>query len=341
MAKVTIAEVAQKAGVSKSAISHFFNDRSKHLGEATRKKILKVVEETDYRPNYLARSLRTKSTRNIGVLIPSLTSADCINFEIESVVNIAWIHGYSLIINCTQGNDITEEMYFNELKNRGVEGIIMVAPSHPIRDISFIQKAIDNHFPFVSIDEFPALNCSFCGVDRLEGGKIAANHLAAMGHETVLYLHGSYKIFRAQQRFSGFMEGWKANGLNPQAVKAIEIDDIWNEQDRLKQALKCAIASQPRPTAIFSTDTVALIAMKAVLSMGLRIPEDVSILGYDNLNWTEHLTPALTTIDYPKKEVGEQAFNILLKQIQNSGKALIQKRIKPFLVIRESCSFVN
>ena len=341
MAKVTIAEVAKKAGVSKSAISHFFNDRVEHLGEDTRKKILKVVKATNYRPDYLARSLRTKQTRNIGVMMPSLTSADYVNHEIEGLSKIAWNHGYNLMINCSHGNDATEEMYFSEMRNRGVDGIVMISPSHIIRDLAFIRNAIDEGFPFVAIDEFHGLDCNYCGIDRREGGRIAADHLAALGHRNVLYLRGSMTSFRAKNRFDGFTEGWKTNGMDPNSVKVIEIYDVFSEKEDLKRKLKQVLMTQPRPTAVFSTDTFSLVAMKAASSIGLRIPEDLSVIGYDNLNWTEDLTPALTTVGYPKKEVGEEAFNILMEQIQNPGETLTQKLLKPFLVIRESCGFLQ
>ena len=333
MTSVTLKEIAQKAGVSKSAISHVLNNRADFVSKETRERILKIIEETNYRPNYLARSLATKKTNTIGVLMPSLRK-ETVNSKIEAVTNICWSNGYDVVINCSRGNDDTEEKYLQEFVNRNVEGAIVVSPTHIMQDVSFIQKMIDGGFPLVFIDRVTGVEGSYVQVDRYKGGKIAAEHLANLGYESVLYLKTSETNFREQDRFSGFIDAWEAAGHDRLSVKVIENS---SKSDRTKKAINEVLLRKDRPTALFGYDEHVLMAVNVARGIGIHVPDDLAVVGFDNLNLTADFDPPLTTVDYPKAKIGEYAFNVLMRLIQDPKHSPIQRSVEPFLVVRESC----
>jgi len=335
MGQVTLKEIARKAGVSKSAISHVLNNREKLVSDETRRRILRIIEETNYQPDYLARSLATQKTRTIGVLMTSLKK-ETTNDKIEAVTNIAWANDYNVVINCTQGNEDKEEKYLNELRNRRVEGAIIVTPTSIMQDVSAFQKAVDEKFPMVFIDKLHGVDASYVMVDRWHGGKLAAEHLIKLGHKKVLYLKTSDLSFRETDRFGGFLQEWRAQGMDEQSIKVLKDTQ---KNDKTKRGIRQILSSKERPTAVFGYDEHVLMALNVSKSLGLAVPRDIAMIGVDNLSWTADFDPPLTTIDYPKKEIGERAFSIIMKLINDPDLAPIQESIKPFLVIRESCGF--
>ena len=333
MVAVTLKDIAARAGVSKSAISHVLNNRENFVSDETRKRILKIIKETNYQPDYLARSLRTQKTRTIGVLMTGL-KLETVNDKIEAITNISWANDYNVIINCTRGDESKEEKYLNELRNRRVEGAIIVSPTQIMKEVSFFQKAIDDKYPLVFLDEMHGVDASYVTVDRSSVGRIAAKHLAKLGHKKVLYLKTSNISFREQDRFSGFLEGWESQSLHKKDI--IVIQEI-QTADEAKTSIRGILSKADRPTAVFGYDEHVLMAINVSKSLKLSIPEDIAIIGVDNLSWTANIDPPLTTIDYPKAEIGEAALNILMKLINNPDMAPVQKSMRPFLVIRESC----
>jgi DNA-binding LacI/PurR family transcriptional regulator len=215
-----------------------------------------------------------------------------------------------------------------------VEGAIVVSPTHVMQDVSFIQKIIDGGFPLVFIDRVTGVEGSYVQVDRYKGGKMAAEHLANLGHESVLYLKTSDTNFREQDRFSGFIDAWKTAGHGRSSVKVIENS---GKSAQTMESIKDVLSQKDRPTALFGYDEHVLMAINVARGMGFHVPDDLAVVGFDNLNLTEDFDPPLTTVDYPKSKIGEHAFNVLMRLIQDPKHSPIQQSVEPFLVVRESC----
>lgn len=327
---VTIQDVSRAAGVSVSTVSRVLNQKD-DVSEETVEKVQKVIRELGFVSSLAARSMRSHRTDVIGMVIPDVASYYCA--EIMGGVNqvIAQI-GSDLIIY-TNGGSRREhaaelERSFVALLNGGIsDGVIVVTPTAP----DFI-----SHAPVVVIDpnhEDPGLPAVIS--TNHEGSLEIMNYLTGLGHRRIAHITGRMELVSTNQRLQGYKDGLAAAGI-PFDPELVEIGDY-----RSEKAEKCArnlLALKDPPTAIFAAnDMSAMGVYRAAQAAGLRIPQDLSVVGFDNIRDSAYMDPPLTTVDQFLAKMGTIATEMIVKLINGEDLPSQVHVIQTQLVIRASC----
>ncbi len=330
-ARTTMKDVAEAAGVSVVTVSRVFNNTYRNkVAESTRQRVLAVAASLNYRPSLMARGLTKRQTQLIGVIVPSLTGS----FTSESVQGIQDLceeENYSLILYTTQQQPKRARAYLRLLwQERRVDGLIVVDPPRYYSDI--IAPMIEEGIPVVQLlFDDPSLNTPRVLVNHKMGAIEAVKHLIDLGHRRILHLSSS--LPHGSLRREGYVETMTAHGLSSE-IRDLEVGHDWTAAfEAVLQYFSTNTTN--RPTAIFaSSDTAAFGAIKALYHLGLRVPDDASVVGFDDLPFAEMATPSLTTVSQPKYQVGREAAKTLLKLVrQKEAPSLV---LDPRLVVRES-----
>jgi LacI family transcriptional regulator len=326
--RVTRKHVAEMAGVSPSVVSYVINKGPRPVSQETRARVEKVIDELGYYPNELARSLRSSKTLSIGLIIPNINNP--VYAEIaSSIEGICRQEGY-IVLLCNSGRDPAQEKKFIEiLRAKQVDGVIMTPTQNPMELANTLQQA---RIPVVLLEhDLPGVHC--IAIDDFRGGQLAAEHLIDLGHRSIGYIRRSPSSACSSQRIVGYRNALETAGIpfNRQLVVEAEAG-----QEAGFQAMQRLLALPEPPTAVLThNDILAIGAMKAVRKAGLSIPEDISIVGYDDISSANYLTPPLTTIRFPKYELGSLAAQMILQLAQYKEDWPIKREVLPVeLVIR-------
>ncbi|WP_291566571.1 MULTISPECIES: LacI family DNA-binding transcriptional regulator [unclassified Clostridium] len=326
--KVTIKDVAKKANVSITTVSRVINKIEGYTNEETKKRILKVIEELDYKPNALARSLVTKRTKTIGLILPDISNPffPSIAKSVEDLVNEL---GYNLIL-CNSYDDTEKEAnYINVLKEKCVDGILL--SSKQTKDKYDIYK---DDVPMVFIDRKPEVEIKYgVFVDNYKGAYNATKHLIDLGHRSIACITGPKNINTTIERLRGYKDALIDNHIECDET-IIKSNDYAIEGGY--EAAKDLIKNH-NITAIFThDDLMACGVYKAAKELSYKIPDDISVVGFDDITLVEFLDPPLTTIKQPTEDIGKVSVEILMDLIENNK---IQGKIISLdteLIIRES-----
>lgn len=331
--KISIYDVAQKAGVSVVTVSRVLNN-SETVREKNREKVLKAIEELGYHPNASARNLARGKTNVIGLIIPNL-SDPFIMSVVETVDKELEERGYFLALSVIGRNetDVSKKISLLFQQER-VDGILALTPMYEEDVVLDLKK---KKIPFVIMDNqrFPFTVPSIV-VDNYKGGYQAARHLLELGHTKIAHIGGPEDILAASQREEGFAAALKEVSLMP-------FDIIRNEFEIKTgyDAMKLWIENNSLPTAVFAADDhIAFGAIDAAREAGLRIPEDISVIGFDDHPFTSQLHPLLTTFRQPSFEMGRSGVEILFKIMAGEQKRNIVIKLEPDLIVRESTSAI-
>lgn len=336
--KVTIKDIARIAGVTPATVSMALNNRPR-IGAETRKKIIKIAGELDYQPDLLARSLICRKSYTIGLVITNI--ADPFFPELaQGIEEKADELGYSVII-CNMNRSMrTVGERIETLRGKGVDGIICATA---LVDDSPIRKLVDDHFPFVLLNRRhydPDLSnkIDYVVLNNFSGGYSVVKHLYHLGHNRIAQLAGHFKASTVIERNKGALQAMKDCGIKQPPRLTIGCEYSFEQaHDAAKKLLKM---KRP-PTAIFSHDDyMALGAREAVLEMGLRIPEDIALVGFDDINTASLTGIDLTTISQKKYEMGELGVKILVEKLEKAVPQLVNHVVlKDRMVIRKSCGY--
>lgn len=329
---VTIREIAEKAGVSRSTVARALNDHPK-ISVATKQKVHEIAKELGYVPNYIAQSLTSNRTQTIGIVIAHVTDPWTWKV-IEGIDLAAHEQGYSVFVGTARDNLQREFEIIEAFHRRRVDGII-VSSSHMGSYYSDELQEID--IPVVLINEQqPEGTFRSVSTDDYAGVQQGLNYLIDIGHKQIVYVGVSNRLKSNTRRYQAYRETLAVAGLPVQAeIGAIsDIPDI----EVGRQVAKRVFAAQP--TAVFCyNDRVALGLNAALREKGIAIPEDISIMGFDDIDEASYAVPSLTTIRQPKIQLGRQAVEMLLDLL---GGAEVENRILPCeLVVRNSTQSVN
>ena len=326
----TIRDVAEKAGVSVTTVSHVIN-KTRFVSEGLLKRVNDAVVELNYQPSGLARSLRTKTSGCIGVIIPDNTNT----FFAEVVRGIedhCYKQGYSVFL-CNSDDDPDKEYnYIKLLREKGVDGMVLVSTGNDSESLEILDHG---EIPKVIIDrEIESMNSDSVLVDNLAGGYKATRHLLELGHSRIGCIKGSSQLTPSAQRLDGYVKALKEAGI---AIdnNLIETGNFKSQSggDCLMQLMK---QSKP-PTAVFvCNDLMAFGAFAAARQLGINVPEELSIVGFDDIAMASMIIPSLSTIAQPKRELGEIGATLLLKRIKDRDTEQSTIVLEPLLVVRES-----
>lgn len=332
MSKSGIKDIAARANVSPATVSRVFS--SPHLvSKKTLQKVQKVIDEAGYRPNRMGSSLRTRRSGNIVAIIPDITKP--VNAGIiRAIEQVAQSNGYSVLLGDTQGLEERERHYVQLVEQGQADGILLFGARLPF-DVDESRPLSEQLPPIVNgnerIDSDQLVQVS---VDNVAAAKMAVNHLTALGHKRIAAVTGPMDVPSSTERLRGYRDALESAGLNfdPALVVQAGYDAITG-----MEAGRQLLLRKERPTAIFCfDDDTAIGVMKLYQQQGFLIPQDVSIMGFDDIHYAEFVTPALTTVHQPLEEIGKTCINLLLQQL--AGKTVVPGRqFLPFeLMIRGS-----
>lgn len=331
----TIKDVANLAGVHPSTVSRVINDDSR-ISEKTKNKVLLIIKKLGYTPNAIARGLKIKRTYTLGMLIPDITNPFFAEIA-RGVEDAANANGFNIILCNTDDKLKKERIYLEILKGKRVDGLIL-GTAH-IKDKSILELE-KKKFPYVLISRnIEKLNKNCIIVDDVEGGIMATEYLIKIGHRRIAHITGPLKTRSALNRLKGYKL----------ALKKYEIeygDELVGEGDfRIKggyQAMKKFLKLSKPPTAIFAgNDLLALGAMQVIQKKNFHIPEDFSVVGFNDIKLASFVYPPLTTIRQPMLEMGALAVKTLLRIIEEGEFNQRKIVLKSKLIIRESCRKIN
>lgn len=327
---VSIKDVAKAAGVSVSTVSHVIN-KTRFVSPETAAAVTTAVDEMGYQPSYLARALKSKRTQTLGMLVTSSTNPFFAEV-ISGVEEGCFRAGYSLILcNCGEQPG-RQRSYLETLMQKRIDGLAVMTTR---RDDDFqTELGRLGTMPRVVLDSATMEHACAIGDDSVTGGRLAAEFLISREHTSIGCLTGPVTHPRSKDRFAGFEAGLRAVGLslNHDLVVAGDLTAHGGYE-----AMQRLLENGNVPTAIFAfNDLMAMGAYRAILERGLSIPEDISIVGYDDLEIAAFMVPALTTIRQPGFDLGLEAAEILTSNLENGSELPEIIRKTPELVVRDS-----
>lgn len=329
---VTMQDIARDLKVSVVTVSKVLRNQGR-ISAATRKRVLRRAKELHYQMNWVARSLVTRRTYTIGLLLPDFTHPFFAEIA-RAVAQTVRPHGYHVIISYSEEDPELEMSEVDSLLARQVDGLI-IASTQPVRRLALFEQIQARKVPYVLIDRpIPGLQAPFVGVDNRAIGRLATEHLIARGCTHIGHLRGP-EIGIAAERLQGYREALANNGLRTPA--GYVVGGGHGDQTGY-EGMRRLLGVRPTPDGIFCyNDPVAIGAIKAILEANLRVPHDICVVGAGNVRYSDLLAVPLTTVDQGTCQIGARAAEllmerILLKRSRHPKKILIS----PKLVERES-----
>lgn len=326
----TIIDVARLAGVSTATVSRVINSPGS-VRETTRRKVLLAMEKCNYQYNALARGFVTKKSNTIGLIIPTINNQVFADSTL-GVQEYADEQNIRVILGNSYYKRSQEENLVKVLRESQVDGLIITTTN--IKG-NLLKSLADEGFPFVLLfSTVKSGRYSAVGIDNYKGGYLATEHLVSLGHKRIGMVAGNFSTTdRSFHRWHGYKQCLKDNGI-PYDKKLLVQTDYSLSCGR--DAIRKLLDSPSPPTAVFcSNDYIALGAIKGAREAGLILPDQLSIVGFDNMQIASYMVPPLTTVHQPAYEMGRRAAELLL-QLQKTGGKAVQDMMKTRLVIRES-----
>jgi len=336
----SIKDIANEAGVAISTVSNVINE-TRFVSEETKEKVLKAIKKLNYRPNIIARGLRTKSTRAIGLILPDISSSffSQVVFGIEE---IARQRNYTVILGCTNFDYNEEEKITNKLLDSFIDGLIFFSGYD---NYELIKKIYDKNVPVVVIDkDLGDKDIPTVVIDNALAVENCVDYLCRFNHRKICYVSftGDYQT-TVKQRYEGYLRGLKKNNIDFDPDFVLMSKEMrLHETTATYQIVRDFLRNDKLPTAFLTVaDVFAYGILRALHDEGFKVPEDISVMGFDNILFSQFTTPLLTTLKQPKKLMGNMAMNLLLDIIE--GKEIKEKTIilPTSIVERESVSFVK
>lgn len=331
---VTIYDIAKKANVSAMTVSRVINNTGK-ISEKTRTKVKQVMEELNYVPNHMARSLVTQQTKILYLLITDITNPFYTTLS-RGAEDAALKAGYCLLFGNSDENLDKESGYINTILTTRVDGVL-IAPTGDL-SLPHLEKLKQHQIPFVLLDrEVPGIECDIVLGDSRDGGRRLVEHLVSQGHRQIAMINGSSSVSSARLRKQGYMDGLKLSDLpcNEQYVleAGFRRTNDWSDIEAWLDQLK------PFPTAIVAGNNVlAVETIRLLQAKGYRIPDDLSVVGFDELGPYSEVDPFLTVISQQAYQFGYLGMQMLIERIQHDkNESPWQKIVLPSdLIIRRS-----
>ena len=332
--KATIYDIAREAGVSIATVSQVINGKGK-ISEKRRAEIMEIMERLHYQPSAIAAALTGKQTYTLGLLVPDISNPYFAELA-RAVEDRSRQLGYSVVICSTDNKDERVERYLNLLQQKRVDGMMI---GTGIDNAEILSPLLQQSIPVALIARhMPSLSVHTVAIDDRLGGALAAQHLLELGHTRVAVLSEPFKVSSSQERVRGFREVLEKAGL------------LWNRPDQgstadlgsAKKEVLVLLGETQHPTGLFCcNDMQAIGALQAAKELGLRVPEDVSIIGFDNTILASVTSPPLTTVAQPIEDLGHRAVDLLIEELKEECEAPQRIVLEPELVVRGSTGNVS
>ena len=331
---ISIKDVAKECGSSLTTVSLVLNDRGQRISPATRQRVLQTAHRLGYRPNRMAQGLQSRRSSLIAIMVPQLRHAfaDVYFGELISAIHdCASRTGYKILLEVAHPEFVRSRQYLELFDRNFVDGLLCLGVTNKdtyLRDLS------DANHPVIVVNNYlPAQKLNFVRCDYLEAGRIAADYLLGLGHRKIGLIHGAQEVQTSLDLRKGFQQALSAGGAKlPESV----VEDGLYTEEGGEAAARRLIERQPQITAILAgNDKMAIGAVTGLKDIGRRVPEDVSVVGCDDIHQAGYCDPPLTTVHTPLYELGRRACEKLLDLIE--GRADEVHEVHPVnLTVRKS-----
>lgn len=329
--KVSITDIAQKTGLSTTTVSRVLRGKAEQyrIGKKSQQKIEEVASELQFIPNHFAANLRTGKSNTVALIIPSLANpffasiASEINAEIRK-------HGYITIISDSEENPEIEKMELEQLRARNIEGLI-IAPCG--NQWKHIKDLYDHGLPVVCFDRyFEQLDIPYVSTDNYDGAYHATQYLIKNGHSNIACIQGVQESTPNRLRVKGFIDALAESGINDYCVVG---DDFTIQNGYLET--KLLLQQKDKPTAIFTlSNTIAMGCMRALKEENKKIPQDISLITFDEHPYLDYLSTPLSCVAQPVRDISKIAVKFLFSMLDKKEIKVSQVLMKPIIMIKES-----
>ncbi len=332
----TLVDIGRAAGVSGSIVSRVLRGREDRIPDSTRERVLEAAKRLGYRPNLLIRGVQSGRSMNVGVIMPATGSyySEIVHGIHDGLLD----RGYNLMLAWNagawieNGSSDRERELIHGLVDRRVDGVILL-PTHPGVSDLYFSEVQERKIPIVTVDrQLPGVNCDFAGADEQLGGRLAARHLLEAGHRRLLHLSAVGPFGVASQRTKGIQEA--CDDVEGASCERIPSQDMVT-------TLLAILSRDARPTAItLNNDGEAPSVYRIARELDLRIPKDLSVIGYGNTEACVYAAPPLTTIDQKPYRIGRTAAQLVLRRIDGKAEDVAIHLEHPELIQRDSVARV-
>ena len=326
----TIKDVASHAAVSVATVSAVIN-QNKYVSPELMQRVHASIATLGYQRNSFARGLKTQVSHCIGLIVPDITNPFYTNIA-RGVEDVAHAHNYSLILGNTDEDPEKEKKYLQLLESKQADGLIIAVTD---RSYPYLQSLPIHNLALVGIDRsLFDLGVDTVLVENKEGASNAVEHLLALGHRRIGLLTGVRGIAPTEERLLGYTETLTKHGISidPSLIATTRPRVDGGEHGALQ-----LLTRENRPTALFTMDgTMVIGALQTVARLGLRCPEDIALVCFDDFAWASVMRPRLTVVDQPTYDIGQQSARLLFDRLQNRERAPIEIRLPTQLIVRES-----
>ena len=331
MKRVTIKDVAKAAGVSCATVSRAFSE-SQEIGKETKKKILEISEKMGYSPSAVARSMVSKKTETVGIIVPSIQNPYMSEFTSHLEEKLRSM-GYGIMVCSSNYDPEIEHQTLQMLIGKQVDGvIIMPGSAETYNTLLPLMQSVPTVFIGENLQDFPE---TYVSIDNYNATRIGTEYLYSLGHRKILYLGNRKNSLTHERRLAGYMDVCKQYKLKPEVLKS----NYQRSSKEVGYLLAKALFEKPlKCTAIFcASDNLAIGVMQAADEKGIKIPEDVSIMGFDNILFSNLPRISLTTIDHSLGSLANAAIDLMMNKIKNGDAGYEHRILMPMLVERTSC----
>ncbi|MEZ0481327.1 LacI family DNA-binding transcriptional regulator [Planococcus sp. SSTMD024] len=323
-----IQQVAKRAGVSVATVSRVLNGHDKVTAK-TKLKVEEAIQHLNYEPSMLGRNLRNSESRIVLILIPTISNP--FYFEIiKGIENMALSQNYSILLCETDSKPEKEEIYFDLVRKKMADGIISMDPAVNVETL----KELAEHYAIIQCSEYGGgIGIPYVTIDSEEASYRAVKHLIQIGHKKIALMNSDEKFLYARERRMGYERALREHEIPVNGDYIFYTQELGFEQGQM--AMKKILRLEDRPTAVFAvSDLLAIGALKEITAAGLHVPNDVAVVGFDKIDFSNMTNPALTTVAQPMYKMGTVAARMLIEKIQ--GKTVDSVVLGHELVIRES-----
>jgi LacI family transcriptional regulator len=327
----TIKDVARRAGVSVSTVSRVLNNHP-HVGQEVRERVHAVIQELHYEPSRVAQRLRATESRLVGVIFSDIANPFYIDV-LQSIEHTLSRQAMSVLISNADSDPDREEAFIRIMLNENIAGLI-IAPTK--EDVPALAVAASNGLPIVVVDRrLSNVDVDTVLVDNFKGALAAVQHLIELGHTRIGVLSGPLHLTSGRERYTGYLQAMSDAGLTVDS----SLTRFGNYRESSGYELTQELLTSPAPpSALFvANNLMAIGALNAIHQLGCKIPDEVAIIGFDDLPWAISLNPPLTTVAQPTSEIGTRAAELLLDRIKDRTRTTRTIVLPTQLRVRASC----
>ncbi|OOM13881.1 LacI family DNA-binding transcriptional regulator [Clostridium saccharobutylicum] len=313
MRSVTMSDIAQEAKVSKTTVSKVLNNREINVSDSTRQNILNIAKRLNYIPNGVARSLTTRRTNTIGIILPDIENPFFAAMA-KTIEEMAENRGYNVILCNSYNNEEKEDKYIRLLISKLVDGVIYGSGGNSKESLNVLRS---NKVPFVVVDRYIDSTYKYSGVfsKNIEGVKRGVRYLYDLNHRNIAFVGGSCKVKLAKMRNESYVEISKELGVYN---KDLMVEADFSIEGGMRATENLLSITKDIDAIFYSSDVMALGGMKYLIRHGYKIPDDISVLGFDNINISALFEPELTTVAQPIYEIGKTSCELLIDIIEKN-----------------------